>query len=50
MYKQTNTTLRGKNADNSAYASPVSRWAPFTLDGCGFHDADWRKIGVVLLI
>lgn len=43
MYKQTNTTLRGKNADNSAYASPVSRWAPFTLDGCGFHDADWRK-------
>ena len=43
MYKQTNTTLRGKNADNSAYASPVSRWAPFTLDGCGFHDANWRK-------
>ncbi|MCQ2382903.1 MAG: L,D-transpeptidase/peptidoglycan binding protein, partial [Clostridia bacterium] len=43
MYKQTNTVLRGRNADNSAYASPVSRWAPFTLDGCGFHDASWRS-------
>lgn len=42
MYKQTKTTLRGSRADGSAYASPVEYWAPFTLDGCGFHDADWR--------
>lgn len=42
MYKQTDTTLRGSRADGSAYASPVKYWAPFTLDGCGFHDADWR--------
>lgn len=43
MYKQTKTTLRGSRADGSAYASPVEYWVPFTLDGCGFHDADWRK-------
>ncbi len=43
MYKQTKTTLRGSRADGAAYASPVEYWVPFTLDGCGFHDADWRK-------
>ncbi len=37
------TTLRGSRADGAAYASPVEYWVPFTLDGCGFHDADWRK-------
>lgn len=42
MYLQTNTTLTGSKADGSSYASAVKYWAPFTLDGCGFHDADWR--------
>lgn len=42
MYKQRNTTLRGTSDNGSAYASPVSYWAPFTDSGCGFHDASWR--------
>ena len=41
-YKQRNATLRGSNDDGSSYASPVSYWMPFTLSGCGFHDASWR--------
>lgn len=41
-YKQRNATLRGQNNDGSSYASPVSYWMPFTLSGCGFHDASWR--------
>lgn len=41
-YKQRHATLRGQNDDGSNYASPVSYWMPFTLSGCGFHDASWR--------
>lgn len=41
-YKQRHATLRGKNDDGSNYASPVDYWMPFTLSGCGFHDASWR--------
>lgn len=41
-YKQRNATLRGSNDDGSSYASPVDYWMPFTLSGCGFHDASWR--------
>ncbi len=43
MYKKSNATLRGKNNDGSKYASPVKYWMPFTEDGCGIHDASWRK-------
>ncbi len=42
MYKQSPSTLRGQNDDGSSYASPVKYWMPFTLSGCGFHDASWR--------
>lgn len=42
MYKQSPSTLRGTNDDGSSYASPVRYWMPFTLSGCGFHDASWR--------
>ncbi|MDO4912532.1 MAG: L,D-transpeptidase [Lactobacillus sp.] len=36
--KQTNATLTGPG-----YSCVVKRWMPFTLDGCGLHDAYWRS-------
>ncbi|MGQ5708453.1 L,D-transpeptidase family protein [Lactobacillus sp. PSON] len=42
MYKESPSTLRGFNDDGSRYSSPVQYWMPFTLSGCGFHDASWR--------
>jgi lipoprotein-anchoring transpeptidase ErfK/SrfK len=41
-YKATNVTLKGRNADGSDYASPVSYWMPFN-GGIGMHDANWRS-------
>lgn len=41
-YKESPSVLRGTNDDGSSYASPVKYWMPFTLSGCGFHDASWR--------
>ncbi|WP_297816916.1 L,D-transpeptidase family protein [uncultured Lactobacillus sp.] len=41
-YKQSPSVLRGLNDDGSSYASPVKYWMPFTISGCGFHDASWR--------
>ncbi|BDR59899.1 L,D-transpeptidase family protein [Lactobacillus xylocopicola] len=41
-YKKKHTVLRGLNNDGSKYASPVKYWMPFTLSGCGLHDAAWR--------
>lgn len=41
-YKQRNATLTGQNDDGSNYSSKVSYWMPFTLSGCGLHDASWR--------
>ena len=35
-YKARDQVLEGQG-----YASPVNYWMPF-VDGCGFHDADWR--------
>lgn len=43
MYQQSPSVLRGKNSDGSNYASKVQYWSQFTSDGCGFHDASWRK-------
>lgn len=42
QYKQKHAVLRGRNNDGSKYASPVQYWMPFTLSGCGLHDASWR--------
>lgn len=42
MYKESPSTLRGYNDDGSKYASKVQYWMPFTLSGCGLHDASWR--------
>ncbi len=42
MYKEKGATLKGQNDDGSNYASKVSYWMPFTLSGCGLHDASWR--------
>lgn len=42
MYKQSPSILRGFNDDGSKYASKVQYWMPFTLSGCGLHDASWR--------
>ncbi len=41
-YKTLNATLRGRNADGSRYATPVSYWMPFN-GNIGFHDASWRN-------
>ncbi|MED1205759.1 L,D-transpeptidase family protein [Heyndrickxia acidicola] len=42
MYKQTPSILVGSEVGNPHYSIKVSYWAPFTLSGCGFHDASWR--------
>ena len=46
-YKQTNTYLKGKNADGSTYKSHVNYWMPFNA-GIGLHDATWRGNGTNL--
>ena len=43
MYKESPSVLRGYNDDDSKYASKVQYWMPFTLSGCGLHDASWRS-------
>lgn len=43
MYKESPSVLRGYNDDGSKYASKVQYWMPFTLSGCGLHDASWRN-------
>lgn len=43
MYKESPSVLRGYNNDGSKYASKVQYWMPFTLSGCGLHDASWRS-------
>ena len=43
LYKQSPSVLRGFNDDGSKYASKVQYWMPFTLSGCGLHDASWRN-------
>lgn len=42
MYQQSPSVLKGQNDDGSNYASKVQYWSPFTMSGCGFHDASWR--------
>lgn len=43
MYKESPSVLRGYNDDGSKYASKVQYWMPFTLSGCGLHDASWHS-------
>jgi hypothetical protein len=43
MYKETPSILQGSEVGNSNYSVKVQYWAPFTLSGCGFHDASWRR-------
>lgn len=43
MYKESPSVLRGYNDDGSKYASKVQYLMPFTLSGCGLHDASWRS-------
>ncbi len=40
--KKRHATLRGKEADGSAYASKVSYWMPIDDTGIGIHDASWQ--------
>lgn len=42
MYKESPSILEGSEAGNPHYRVKVSYWAPFTMSGCGFHDAGWR--------
>jgi hypothetical protein len=43
MYKETPSILKGSEVGNANYSVKVQYWAPFTLSGCGFHDASWRR-------
>ncbi|PLS02260.1 L,D-transpeptidase family protein [Neobacillus cucumis] len=43
MYKETPSILEGSEVGNPNYSVKVQYWAPFTLSGCGFHDASWRR-------
>ena len=43
MYKETPSILEGSEVGNPNYSVKVNFWAPFTLSGCGFHDASWRR-------
>jgi hypothetical protein len=43
MYKETPSILQGSEVGNANYSVKVQYWAPFTLSGCGFHDASWRR-------
>ncbi|HET6872632.1 MAG TPA: L,D-transpeptidase family protein [Sporolactobacillaceae bacterium] len=42
-YKQSPSILTGSEVGNPNYSVKVNYWAPFTLSGCGFHDASWRN-------
>lgn len=42
-YKKSPAVLVGSEVGMSNYHVPVNYWAPFTLDGEGFHDASWRS-------
>jgi lipoprotein-anchoring transpeptidase ErfK/SrfK len=41
-YKKSPSILRGSSFTHKNYAVHVDFWAPFTLSGCGLHDASWR--------
>ncbi|MDR6999732.1 L,D-transpeptidase [Neobacillus niacini] len=43
QYKKSPSILRGSEVGNPNYSVNVTFWAPFTLDGVGFHDAGWRR-------
>ena len=43
MYKETPSVLEGTSVGHGDYSVKVQYWAPFTLSGCGFHDASWRS-------
>ncbi len=43
LNKIRNVVLRGRNADDTEYESPVSYWLGVNWAGEGFHDASWRN-------
>lgn len=42
LYKQSPSTLTGKNDNGSNYSSKVNYWEPITEDGVGMHDSSWQ--------
>ncbi|MEY9950565.1 lipoprotein-anchoring transpeptidase ErfK/SrfK [Leifsonia sp. EB34] len=40
--KAQNTVLSGGDV-NGQWNDPVQYWMPFTVGGCGFHDASWQN-------
>ncbi|WP_144548091.1 L,D-transpeptidase family protein [Bacillus sp. X1(2014)] len=43
LYKQTPAVLTGRENGKITYQTPVQYWVPFTNDGQGLHDANWRS-------
>ncbi|MCM3768600.1 L,D-transpeptidase family protein [Neobacillus niacini] len=43
LYKKTPSVLTGRENGKITYEVPVQYWVPFTNDGQGFHDANWRS-------
>ena len=42
-FKESPSILTGSEVGSPNYSVKVNYWAPFTLSGCGFHDASWRR-------
>ncbi|MCR4751357.1 MAG: L,D-transpeptidase [Eubacterium sp.] len=44
LRKETNAVLKGERLPNGTYTyeAPVSYWMPFTTQGHGLHDANWK--------
>jgi lipoprotein-anchoring transpeptidase ErfK/SrfK len=43
LYKKSPSVLTGRENGKITYQTPVQYWVPFTNDGQGIHDANWRS-------
>jgi lipoprotein-anchoring transpeptidase ErfK/SrfK len=43
LFKKSPSVLTGRENGKITYETPVQYWVPFTNDGQGIHDANWRS-------